>query len=101
MTDRDPTAFELLANELQRTFNFTPQQVAELHRVFSGFGGQEIHVPAARTFGTNTARDAARRMLAAGVPAHLVRDRLMRCHGMAKTKAYRLIAEARQELANC
>jgi hypothetical protein len=92
---REPTAFELLADELRRSLGLSPVQLVELSRIFSGFGGVEIRVPAARRQRTAAALDAARGMVAQGLGAAVIAARLMGNYGASRAKAYRIAAVAR------
>jgi len=97
-TTRELPAFELLAEELQRSLRLSDWQIAELRRVFGGFGGQRIDIPRRQwRLHKPDALACARRWLDAGEPVHVIRDRLMSRSRISRSCAYEVIRQARAE----
>lgn len=91
MTDLRP--FDLLLGELSG--QLPPGHLERVRVVLQSWAGQQLRVPASRRWLIDTAQHAAHRMLAQGVAAPVMRDRLISL-GVSRATAYNLIGRARK-----
>lgn len=91
---KEPTAFELLADELRRSLGLSQAQQEALERVLTGFGGHQVYIPDASTQRVEQARRTARALVLQRLQTRVIRDRLVSM-GVSRTTAYTLIADAR------